>query len=338
MGVGGYQVINNFMVAPQTATQRAKVTSREGCESICDGHRDCHSFSYRSGDKRCLWSKEALHYDSKSAYYMKLTKMSDSGEMKPTGKYHRFENILYHPKGWEKVVGDQFGCETLCSRMGRCGGFSYKPYTQECFLAGDGVKYDTDFNYYERNMPPPRDREEEKLIGGTDEEENPPPKEAEASEEAIEHANNEKLSKIMIAKAKFSTAQMKKSEKEIDAESAAVAKTEDKEEQMRKDMANNAHEVKVKKMGVKDIESLNVKVGNVQGLRMVDVDESKAKATKRIQTAYQEGYNKGTKKHGHVYNAKVKEIADKGRKSAEEHAGKVYKMGRTLEKTGKEKA
>ena len=40
-----------------------------------------------------------------------------------------------------------------------------------CNLAGDSVKYDTDFNYYERNMPPPHDPEEEKLISGDDEEE-----------------------------------------------------------------------------------------------------------------------------------------------------------------------
>merc|ERR1711871_35306 len=336
MGVGGYQVINNFMVAPQTATQRAKVTSREGCESICDGHRDCNSFSYRAGDKRCLWSKEALHYDSKSAYYMKLTKMTDSGEMKPTGKYHRFENILYHPKGWEKVVGDQFGCETLCSSMGRCGGFSYKPYTQECFLAGDGVKYDTDFNYYERNMPPPRDLEEEKLISGKDEEEEEPPA-ALASEEAIEHANTKKLSDIMIAKAKFGIKQMHKSEKEIDEESAAVTQTEDKEGEVRDDISKNSKEVKIKQKGVKTIENMNMETGKIAGLRMVDVDETKAKATKRIQTAFQEGFQKGTSKNQDAYNKRVKEIADKGRKSAEEHAGKVTKMAKTLEKTGKEK-
>lgn len=336
MGVGGYQIINNFMVSPKTATQRAKVTSREGCEAVCDGHRDCHSYSYRAGDKRCLWSKEALHYDSKSSYYMKLTKMDDTGAMKATGKFHKFENILYHPKGWEKMVGDQFGCETLCSRMGRCGGFSYKPYTNECFLAGEGVKYDTDYNYYERNMPPPKDLAEAKLLAGTDEVDSPTPAAA-ASEEAIEHANTQKLSKIMIAKAQFGISQMRQSEKEIDDESNAVAKAEDKEAETRKDMLVNKKEAQVKKQGVASIEKLNMETGEQQGLRMVDVDETKTKATKRIQTAFQEGFQKGTEKNSAAYNSRVKEIADKGRKSAEEHAGKVTKMAQTLEKAGKEK-
>merc|ERR1711871_135769 len=94
---------------------------------------------------------------------------------------------------------------------------------------------------------------------------------------------------------------------------------------------------KFKSRGVKAIENMNMETGKIAGLRMVDVDETKAKATKRIQTAFQEGFQKGTSKNQDAYNKRVKEIADKGRKSAEEHAGKVTKMAKTLEKTGKEK-
>jgi len=57
-----------------------------------------------------------LHYDSKSTFFMKLTKMDDSGAMKPTGKYHKFENIHYAPKGWEKIVADWYGCKKICDR------------------------------------------------------------------------------------------------------------------------------------------------------------------------------------------------------------------------------
>lgn len=262
--------------------------------------------------------------------------MSDSGMMKPTGKYHRFENILYHPHGWEKMVGDQFGCQTLCNRIDRCGGFSYKPYTSECFLAGSGVKYDTDFNYYERNIAPPKDAEEEKLIAGTEEDE-APSKAAEASEAAIEHADTKKLAKIMMAKAAFGIKQMRTAEKEIDSESAAVTQTEDKEGETRTDMTKAAKEVKAKQKGVKTIEELKMESGKTAALRVVDVDETKVKATKKIQTAFQEGFQKGAQKNSDAYHKRVKEIADKGRRSAEEHAGKITNMARTLEKTGKEK-
>merc|ERR1712196_718422 len=101
----------------------------------------------------------------------------------------------------------------------------------------------------------------------------------------------------------------------------------------RDDISKNSKEVKIKQKGVKTIENMNMETGKIAGLRMVDVDETKAKATKRIQ----DGFQKGTSKNQDAYNKRVKEIADKGRKSAEEHAGKVTKMAKTLEKTGKEK-
>lgn len=271
---------------------------------------------------------------------MKLTKMDDSGAMKPTGKYHKFENIHYAPKGWEKIVADWYGCKKICDRMNRCGAFSYRSYDSVCNLAGDSVKYDTDFNYYERNMPPPHDPEEEKLISGDDEEE-----EGEdnkhllegPSPEEIEAMKAQKVSDLMVNKAKASMKDMKQAHKELAEESAAVSETEDKEAELRTDQAAGTKEGKQKSDGVAAIEKINMETGKTQGMRAIDVDEAQVKAKARIQSAFQEGYQKGEQTHSSSYNDQVKEIANKNKKSADEHSEKIVGLAKSMKKEAKEK-
>lgn len=337
MGVGGYQEIRNFMVAPKKTSEKAEVRSREGCQSICDERADCHSYSYRAGDRRCIWSKEALTYTSRSSFYMKGTKMDDSGQMKPTGKYKQFENLHYSPKGWEKLTADWQGCKRLCDKMDRCGAFTYRNFDSVCQLAGDSVKYDTDFNYYERNMPPPVDPEEEALLSGQELEDKEDLASSADTQAAIKHASLRKASDIMVAKAKEGMKQMKMADKDIQDESNAVVASEDHEAKMRQDMTAGAKEQVAKSKGVAAIEKVNMERGKVKGLRQPDVDEAHAKAKAKIQTAFQEGYMKAQKKHASAYNEQVKEIAAKGKKSADEHSEKITGLAIKMKKEGKEK-
>merc|ERR1712072_25571 len=119
LGTGtGYVSIPNFVVSHRS--HRVEVKSRVGCENVCNQHRNCHSFSYRAGDKRCMWSEEALRYDSKFAFFMKISKMDDMGQMKPTGKYKRFDSLVYKEKGWRKLTAGQTDCQDLCNKMNKC--------------------------------------------------------------------------------------------------------------------------------------------------------------------------------------------------------------------------
>ena len=53
--------------------------------------------------------------------------------------------------------------------MNKCGAYSYRDYDELCMMSGDAIKFDTDFVYYERNMPPPVDKQEMRMLSGKDE-------------------------------------------------------------------------------------------------------------------------------------------------------------------------
>lgn len=331
MGVGGYQVIPNFMVSH--GAKKVEVNNREGCENVCDQHKDCHSFSYRAGDKRCFWSTYALHYDSKFAFFMKITKMDDMGRMKATGKYKRFDNIAYHEKGWRKLVSDQSGCEDLCNKMNRCGAYSYREYDQLCMMSGDSVKFDTDFTYYERNMPPPTDKKEMMLLEGKDDEEDvekiPPA--------VIKESSLAKAARIITKKAQLGMKKIKKEAKEMEGEQHETDDTEAREERMRQQMSQSMIEREHKNAEIKKIENLNSETGRIKGKAASTAAEAREKATSRVQNAFQEGYKKAEAKNREPYEQQIREISTKGRKSMEEHTGKIDRVARMMEKKQKEK-
>merc|ERR1711881_558172 len=41
----------------------AKVSSRGGCEQLCNQQPSCKSYSFAAGSASCLWSTSKMHYD-----------------------------------------------------------------------------------------------------------------------------------------------------------------------------------------------------------------------------------------------------------------------------------
>jgi len=337
MGVGGYQIIPNFVVTHKG--HKVQVKDRIGCENVCDEQEECRSFSYRAGDKRCLWSKYALHFDSKFSFHMKLTKMTDSGEMKATGKYKQFDNFGFHEPGWRKLVSDQGGCEDLCNKINRCGAYSYRAYDQTCQMSGDGVKFDTDFTYYERNMPRAHDPEEMKLLAGSDDDDEGLMDSEKASAASLKDDSVSKAAKIISDKAIVAKKVIQEASKEMLSGNLLDGEDlETKEQNMREGMKRAAGE-RIKKMnGVKKIETLRAQAGKIQGLQMKKLSmETEHKAHEKIKNAFQEGYEKAQSKNRAGYEDQVREISRKGTVSVQEQTSKINHVAKVLEKSQKEK-
>jgi hypothetical protein len=314
---GGYNKIANFVVSHRS--HKVAVKSRYGCENVCEQHDNCKSFSYRPGDKRCLWSEEALHYDSRFAFFMKITKMDDMGRMKPTGEYKRFDSIAYKENGWRKVVVEQPGCKDLCNKMNRCGAFSWREFDKLCLLADDSIKYDTDFDYYERNKLASKGTEVKvtRVL---------PPKAAIAKEtKKLKSTVKQEKKKIKAADKKVKKAV--KSDKKAEEDQGAA---HDREKKRIKE--NN------KKLIVRQqLDDMRFQTTSLIRHGRMSSRESKNKATTKIKTAFQEGYMKAQAANGRTYERSIKEVAYKTTEDKKEHAGKITTKMKALERRTKEK-
>jgi len=317
----GYTVIPNFVVSH--LAKKVEVKSRVGCENVCDQHRTCRSFSYRAGDKRCLWSEEALKYHSQWTFFMKITKMNDMGQMKPTGEYKRFDNIYFNEKGWRKVVAGKAGCQDLCNKMNKCGSYSYREMNNMCLLSDDAVRYDTDFNYYEReNLPKPKSAKTKiKLL-----KKKPAKKSIKATKQ------------ILKASAHKAVKQLKKAGKKVSAgkqsESAAAAAQGASRTRTRKKLKES--ELKINQR--KDTFKVQAKELQLKRVGRRTSREAKGKATSKINEAFQEGYVKAQKNNHPAYEREVKEIRMKRTETRTKAAEKVNKEAHHKDIIAKEKA
>jgi len=321
-GVGGYQKIPNFVVGHRS--HKVDVKSRVGCQNVCDQHKNCRSFSYRAGDRRCMWSEEALHYDSRFSFFMKVSKMDDMGRMKPTGEYKQFDNFRYKVKGWREIVSGKNGCQDLCNKMNRCGSFSWREHDNLCLLADDSVKYDTDFDYYERNFPKPKKTKMKVLPD-------------------LKKAVSEKASKQLEKAIKASHERTKKLRKKVhfakQAAKKGVEAVEDTPGSEGDDDTKAARKIKekTKKASYRDeADAFHMQANQIQKTGRIYARESASKATKHIKSAFQEGYMKAQKKNGAVYERDVKEVHAKSREAIEKNAEKITKKTKREERRAKE--
>lgn len=328
MGQGGYQVIPNFVYSHKA--KKANVENREGCENVCDEQSDCHSFSYNAGMRTCMWSTKHLKFDSRFSFHMKETKMDDMGKMKSTGKYKKFDNFGFHEPGWRKLISDEAGCRDLCEKINRCGAYSYRNYDQQCMLSGNGVKFDTDWVYYDRNMPPPPDMEEMKLMKGQEEDHDL----ADAPAQEIKESSTAKAAKILHAKAKVALKKILEEKARLSEMGKEEDDTEEREQKMRDGMTAAQRERKFKLDTIAKIEKLKAATGDVLGVKAKmnrPDEEAKRKATTRIQTAFKEGYKKAQHINHKAYEKDVEEISVKGADAAKEHSGKTERMAKKME-------
>lgn len=317
----GYTVIPNFVVSH--LAHKVAVKSREGCENVCDQHKTCRSFSYRAGDRRCYWTEEALKYDSQWSFFMKVAKMNDMGQMKPTGEYKRFDNIYFSEKGWRQLATGKTGCQDLCNKMDKCGSYSYREHDNKCLLSDDAVRYDTDFNYYERqNLPKPASAKKKiKVL---------------AKEPAKKSIKDVK--KVLKVSSHKAVAALKKAGKKVAAAKESETAGAAAQALMKTRMRKSIEEVHVKTARRKQTYKIETKEIQVKRVGRSTAREAKGKATFKIKNAFQEGYMKAQKQNHPAYELQVKEIRMKRREVREKAAERLKKESHHKEKISKEKA
>merc|ERR1712072_451028 len=151
----GYAWIPNFVM--KHMAQELNVGNRLACERVCDKHETCRSYSYRSRDKLCVWSIQALHYHYDWNFYTKVREMDAFGHFKHNGKYRKFDGVMYQEPGYKSYRGETVQqCQKLCDKVPKCKAFSYHESGERCLLTDAGIHYDPAFQYFEKpNAKPP---------------------------------------------------------------------------------------------------------------------------------------------------------------------------------------
>merc|ERR1711988_1429464 len=281
-------------------SKEAKVADRTECETV----------SYRARDKRCLWSEGKLHYAAKWKMYIKEVKMGETGLDEPTGEYHMFANLKFSDKPEAKPTGGDFEtCKTTCARDKNCGTFSYNAATEQCLIASDGVKYDPDFTYYERNkqltpseMQKSAEQQEEAKEGKLPE--NVPTQEEEEEEEEeeakpkIEPPKTQRITETMKKQAE----KIKELDEELKAPNPHLALNKATEKR-KKEEINRSEELKVQQL--KQQREVTAKVEAIAAERAKVVKtiagagrEARGKTLAIAKEAYSKGYQGGGERHG----------------------------------------
>lgn len=144
-----FSAIPNFMLTSQSKEVEAE--SRADCESVCQNDPSCKSLSYRARDQRCYLSRKKLNYRTGWSLHLKETKMADTGAMETTGKYNKFDSLMFRDKNFPRSRSDQKTCQSRCDADPDCGSYSYNVARQLCLLGSSDVVYDPEFQYYEKN-------------------------------------------------------------------------------------------------------------------------------------------------------------------------------------------
>jgi len=149
-----YAWIPNFVM--KHMAQELNVRNRLACQRVCDKHKTCRSFSYRSKDKLCVWSIQAIHYHYDWNFYTKVREMDAFGHLKHNGKYRKFDGVMYQEPGYSSYKGKTVQrCKKLCDTDARCKAFSYHESGERCLLTDAGIHYDPAFQYFEKpNVKP----------------------------------------------------------------------------------------------------------------------------------------------------------------------------------------
>ena len=182
---------SNFYAIPgivfTSESKEAKVKTRQQCEDACmagifslpiqpfvasnfwRAAEKCRSITYRARDSRCLLSPKKLTYKIGWKLFIAVQKLNAAGLKQPTDKYRKFNDLYFPDKKYEASSQNEADCQFLCTQGEttapalhiiltcvcladkNCAVFSYFAARDTCQLGGEGVDFDAEFNYYERN-------------------------------------------------------------------------------------------------------------------------------------------------------------------------------------------
>merc|ERR1711871_959585 len=133
--------------------------AEEACKQTCESKPMCRSFSWKESTSECIWSLDAIHFDPEFDFFAK----TDPSTGAPF-TYYEFLGVKYQEsdsKGFSKQYKDLniHQCRAKCDKEpAKCMSFSYRARGKFCQLSGEGLHYDSDWVYYERDVASiPRD-------------------------------------------------------------------------------------------------------------------------------------------------------------------------------------
>merc|ERR1711988_1132210 len=118
------------------------------CRALCNQYIGCKSYSYRYKDRTCIYSSDAVTYDSDWRFYSK--KYDNKG--KPVGTYHMFPGMKFLQPFTKVETKSLPECKYACTKDLGCGSFSYDTTQNKCSVSGSKIGYAPDFHYYEKDL------------------------------------------------------------------------------------------------------------------------------------------------------------------------------------------
>lgn len=97
----------------------------------------------------CMWSVDSVHYDQDFTFGVKA-QIATAGD--PEAEYRMFPGVKFitaHTKNKENMEFD--ACKAQCSSNSDCKSFSYRSDTKFCAWSSNGMSYDEDFTYFEKD-------------------------------------------------------------------------------------------------------------------------------------------------------------------------------------------
>jgi len=131
----------------------ADIKDQKQCQGVCDATPKCLSYSWSTALSQCMWSVDTIHYDHLYSFSVKA-QVATSGN--PAAKWRDFPGVKYitaHSNNKENMEFD--ACRTHCADDAECKSFSYRQDTKFCSWSSNGMAYDAQFNYYEKETPRP---------------------------------------------------------------------------------------------------------------------------------------------------------------------------------------
>jgi len=125
------------------------IKDQQSCQEVCDRQTKCLSYSWSIQKEECLWSVDAVHYDHNYVFMVKA-QIATAGD--PKAQWRSFPGVKFITAHSQQKENMQFDmCKAQCANDGSCKSFSYRADTQFCAWSSNGLSYDSEFSYFEKD-------------------------------------------------------------------------------------------------------------------------------------------------------------------------------------------
>lgn len=136
------------------------IKSQGECQQVCDRQLKCMSYSWSTALTQCLWSVDTIHYDH---LYIFSVKAQVATPGNPGAMWREFPGVKYITAHSHNKENMEFAaCKQQCADDTECKSFSYRQDTKFCSWSSNGMAYDAQFSYFEKEQASPSKKAEMK--------------------------------------------------------------------------------------------------------------------------------------------------------------------------------